>query len=269
MLEVGTTVAGFRIDGVLGREGMGVVYRATQLSLQREVALKLVSPELSNEPGFRERFRREGMTQAALDHPNVVPVYEAGESPIGLFIAMRLVRGTSLKQLILEDELDTQLALEILEGVARGLDAAHARGLIHRDIMPHDILVVGRQGYLGGTVGPAPCDVAAASRQRTADRCQSDRGVAVPSRPACAERSAPAANRSVGMASVGARAGARRRDPRLPDRAFPQQVATGDARAERRGDLGAGPSRLERSEERFFDRPPGRSARDRGRSSRR
>jgi hypothetical protein len=148
MPAVGTLVAGFRIDARLGRGGMGVVYRATQLSLNREVALKLISPELSDEPGFAERFRREGMLQAGLDHPNIVPVYEAGDSEHGLYIAMQLVRGTTLKELVLERRLDARAALEILGGAARGLDAAHAGGLIHRDVKPHNILVVDRHGYL-------------------------------------------------------------------------------------------------------------------------
>src|SRR5205823_5818234 len=99
LLEKGVTVSGYRIDGVLGVGGMGVVYEATQLSLERTVALKLISSELGSDDGFRERFRREGQIQAAIDHPHIVPVYEAGESDYGLFIAMRLIRGRNLKDL--------------------------------------------------------------------------------------------------------------------------------------------------------------------------
>ena len=91
MLEQGTIVAGYRIDGVLGQGGMGVVYEATQLSLNRTVALKLLAAHSSDDVAFRERFRREGQLQAAIDHPNIVTVYEAGESEHGLFLAMRLV----------------------------------------------------------------------------------------------------------------------------------------------------------------------------------
>ena len=79
-LDNSTVVAGYRIDGTLGEGGMGTVYRATQLSLERVVALKVLTTELSSDPAFRERFRREGLLQAALDHPHIVTVYEAGEA---------------------------------------------------------------------------------------------------------------------------------------------------------------------------------------------
>jgi serine/threonine protein kinase len=148
VLSVGTLVAGFRIEGVLGHGGMGVVYRATQLSLQREVALKLVCADRVGETRFRQRFRREGILQAALEHPNVVCVHEAGDSPHGLFIAMRLVRGDSLNRLIGSPGLLAGRSLRILAGVADGLDAAHRAGLIHRDVKPHNILVTGDHGFL-------------------------------------------------------------------------------------------------------------------------
>ena len=100
----GTIVAGYRVDGVLGEGGMGVVYRATQLSLNRTVALKILAAELSDDGAFRERFRREGLLQAIIDHPHIVTVYEAGETEHGLFLAMRLVRGPTLKDMILAGE---------------------------------------------------------------------------------------------------------------------------------------------------------------------
>ena len=106
MLEPGTTIAGYRIDGVLGQGGMGTVYEATQLSLDRVVALKLLAPHLSDDIAFQTRFRREGQIQARLEHPHIVTVYEAGETEHGLFIAMRLVRGRTLKDLINARELD-------------------------------------------------------------------------------------------------------------------------------------------------------------------
>jgi hypothetical protein len=134
-------VAGYRIDGVLGRGGMGVVYRATQLSLNREVALKLLAADLSNDPGFRARFEREAKLQAALEHQHIVPVYEAGQTEDGLFMAMRLIDGPTLKDLILARQLDPRRSLRILAQVAQALDAAHETGLIHRDIKPQNILI--------------------------------------------------------------------------------------------------------------------------------
>jgi hypothetical protein len=143
-LDKGTNIAGYRIEGVLGQGGMGVVYEATQLSLNRTVALKLLAGQLGDDPAFRERFRREGLLQAQIDHPNIVTVYEAGDTDEGLFLAMRLVRGPNLKDMIVARELDAGRSLRILTPVADALDAAHAQGLIHRDIKPQNILVTGR-----------------------------------------------------------------------------------------------------------------------------
>ncbi|MEA2266657.1 MAG: hypothetical protein QOE27_2240, partial [Solirubrobacteraceae bacterium] len=137
-------VGGYRVDGLLGEGGMGAVYRATQLSLDRVVALKVLTGELSDDPGFRERFRREGQRQAAIDHPHIVSVYEAGETDEGLFLAMRLIEGPTLKALLLAGEIDHQRCLKVLTQVADALDAAHAVGLIHRDVKPQNILIGAR-----------------------------------------------------------------------------------------------------------------------------
>jgi hypothetical protein len=141
LIPTGRTIAGYRIDGVLGSGGMGTVYSATQLSLGREVALKVLAPLLSEDAGFRERFRREAMLQAALEHPNIVTVYEAGESEEGLYLALRLVPGTDLKALIESHPLDPDRAFGLLGQPAAALDAAHDAGLIHRDVKPQNILV--------------------------------------------------------------------------------------------------------------------------------
>lgn len=158
MLEQGTTLAGYRIDRVLGQGGMGTVYEATQLSLDRVVALKLLAAHLSNDMAFRARFRREGQVQARLEHPHVVTVYEAGETEHGLFIAMRLVRGRTLKEMINARELDVTRTLKVLGPVAEALDEAHGMGLIHRDIKPQNVLVGGRDhsflADFGLTKGP-------------------------------------------------------------------------------------------------------------------
>ena len=144
MLEKGTTLGGYRIDGVIGQGGMGVVYEATQLSLMRTVALKVVAPDLSGDVAFRERFRREGLLQAQMEHPHIITVHEAGESEHGLFLAMRLVRGPSLKDLIVARELDPARSLRLVGQVADALETAHEAGLIHRDIKPQNILVGAR-----------------------------------------------------------------------------------------------------------------------------
>ncbi len=120
---------------------MGAVYQATQLSLNRVVALKLLAPNLGDDPGFRARFEREGQVQAALDHDHIVTVYEAGQSEFGLFLAMRLIRGPTLKQLIIDGSLDPRRTVRLLAQAANALDAAHRAGLIHRDIKPQNILI--------------------------------------------------------------------------------------------------------------------------------
>ena len=145
-MKPGDQVAGYRIESVLGRGGMGVVYEATQLSLNRTVALKVLYPHLSQDPVFRARFRREGELQAAIDHPHIVTVYEAGEAEEGLFLAMRLVRGSTLKDLIVEEDLGGEDAVRLLKPIADALDTAHAAGMTHRDIKPQNILV-GARGH--------------------------------------------------------------------------------------------------------------------------
>jgi Protein kinase domain/Domain of unknown function (DUF4440) len=141
VLQPGAQVGGYRIERRLGQGGMGVVYEATQLSLQRRVALKVLSPELSADPAFGERFRREGRLQATIEHPHIVTVYEAGEVPEGLFIAMRLVRGRTLKALVAGGPLPPDRLVRLLGPVADALDAAHEAGLVHRDVKPQNILV--------------------------------------------------------------------------------------------------------------------------------
>ena len=99
-LAPGSVVGGYRIEEVAGRGGMGVVYRATQLSLDRPVALKVIAPELAGDVTFRERFKRESRIAASIEHPNVIPVYEAGEGEGLLYLTMRYVEGTDLRAVI-------------------------------------------------------------------------------------------------------------------------------------------------------------------------
>jgi serine/threonine protein kinase len=142
--RIGSVIAGHRIERLVGRGGMGVVYDAVDVALDRTVALKLIAPELAAEPGFRARFMTESKVAASLDHPNVVPIYRAGEEDGVLFLAMRFVAGDDLRTIIERDgPLAPERAAAIVEQVAAALDAAHARGLVHRDVKPANVLVTG------------------------------------------------------------------------------------------------------------------------------
>jgi streptogramin lyase len=140
---VGTQFASYRIEGVLGRGGMGVVYRATELGLERPVALKLIAPELAQDAAFRESFLRESRLAASIDHPGILPVYAAGEAEGELYLANRFVDGHDLRTVIAGGPLPPEQALSIVGQVADALDAAHARGLVHRDVKPANVLVDG------------------------------------------------------------------------------------------------------------------------------
>jgi serine/threonine protein kinase len=142
-LAVGAEFAGYRIEAVAARGGMGVVYRATQLRLKRPVALKLVTPALARDARFRERFRSEWMVAASIEHPNVIPVYEAGEEGETLYIAMRWVEGSDLREVFDQTPLEPARAVRIVSQVASALDVAHERGLIHRDVKPANVLITG------------------------------------------------------------------------------------------------------------------------------
>jgi YVTN family beta-propeller protein len=145
--RLGTRLAGYRIQALLGRGGMGVVYLAEQLGPHRQVALKLLSAPVVTSEAFRERFLRESELAAAIDHPNVLPVYDAGETDGVLWIAMRLVDGIDLAALLHRDgPLAPEPALAICGQVAGALDAAHARGLVHRDVKPANILLAVEDG---------------------------------------------------------------------------------------------------------------------------
>src|SRR3954451_22064037 len=167
-IEVGSVVGGVRIEaevgrggvGVVyrgrqvgrerggGRGGMGVVYRGRQLALNRTVALKVVRADLAEQEEFRERFKREAEIAASLDPPHIVAVHAAGEDADQLYVTMRYVDGADLGRVIAErGRLDPVLATEVVGQVGAALDAAHRRGLVHRDVKPANIVVADQDGH--------------------------------------------------------------------------------------------------------------------------
>jgi YVTN family beta-propeller protein len=146
-LEPGTVFAGHRIEGVAGRGGMGVVYRATHIALDHVVALKVISPELASDERFRERFVRESRAAVSIRHPNVVTVRHAGEEDGLLFVTMDLIDGVDLGRLLRSDgALEPARAVTIVAQIGAALDAAHERGLLHRDVKPGNVLIEERAG---------------------------------------------------------------------------------------------------------------------------
>jgi WD40 repeat protein len=151
-LRPGEELAGYRVEGVLGRGGMGVVYRVLDLRLERAAALKIIRPELSADGEFRARFHRESKLAASIRQPNVVTIYHAGEADGLLYVTMELIDGLDLGRLIAAaGSLAPPLAWELLVQIAAALDAAHSLGLVHRDVKPANVLVeegAGVQAYL-------------------------------------------------------------------------------------------------------------------------
>ena len=147
-MQPGTQLAGYRVDSVAGRGGMGVVYRANHLHLDRTVALKVLNLELVDSAGFRERFLRESRTAASISHPGTVTVYDAGEADDQLYIAMQYVDGTDLGALLRDDgALPPKTVVSLLGQIAGALDVAHARGIVHRDVKPANVLIDSERCY--------------------------------------------------------------------------------------------------------------------------
>ena len=141
-MNAGDEFGPYRIESVLGRGGMGTVYLATHERLERRVAVKVIAPDPRRRPGLRARFLRESRLAASLDHPHVIPIYDADEVEGVLFLAMRYVDGPSLQELIREQgALSAAETLRIADQIGGALDAAHASELIHRDLKPANILL--------------------------------------------------------------------------------------------------------------------------------
>jgi class 3 adenylate cyclase len=141
-IRPGETFAGYRVESLVGRGGMGVVYRAWDVSLERPVALKLIAPDQAENDRFRARFLREPRLAASLDHASVVPIYQAGEHEGHLYLAMRFVEGSDLASVLTgQQRLGPERSLAILAQIASALDAAHRRGLVHRDVKPANVLL--------------------------------------------------------------------------------------------------------------------------------
>jgi hypothetical protein len=143
-LEPGSLFAGYRIERLLDRGGMGVVYMANEIDLDRTVALKIIAPEHSHDPTAVARFKSEARLAASIEHPNIVPIHRGGEHEGVLFLAMRFIPGTNLRHVIDRGPMDMARIGRTITEIAGALDAAHARGLIHRDVKPANILVCGQ-----------------------------------------------------------------------------------------------------------------------------
>lgn len=145
----GRRLGHYRIDGVIGRGGMSVMYRATDMRLGRKVALKVIGDQLAADPEFRERFVDEARNTSAIDHAHVVPLYDFDEVDGRLYIAMRYVEGSDLASLIKDGPISSQRTLTLLGQVADALDALHGRGLVHLDVKPANVLVTHKES-IGG-----------------------------------------------------------------------------------------------------------------------
>ena len=142
-ITIGTVIGGYRLEQLIGQGGMGQVYLGQKVDNGQRAAVKLLTPDLARQSGFRERFVREARYANSLNHPNVIEVYDAGEQDGVLYMVMELVEGYDLKHILSQDgALDPARTVKILGQVASALDTAHQLGLLHRDIKPGNVMIV-------------------------------------------------------------------------------------------------------------------------------